>query len=204
MALSLEVTTEPPPDISERSTISLRTRALARWGADAGYLWALAAISIALAATLRLCRYLQIEKAGALWTEYGLTLILSSVGFVILALFKTYGETRKPNLSLIANEEQSLWAHSTQADGSVLTQLSLRFQATNMGDTTIQLSGIKLNRPWVRRKSIITKMLHTRHPTQNVHSSRYPIMAHSLTEASATIILKDAVGGIGKKGDHAR
>src|ERR1700730_13393389 len=37
MALSLEVTTEPPPDISERSTISLRTRALARWGADAGY-----------------------------------------------------------------------------------------------------------------------------------------------------------------------
>jgi hypothetical protein len=33
----MEVTTEPPPDISERSTISLRTRALARWSADAGY-----------------------------------------------------------------------------------------------------------------------------------------------------------------------
>jgi hypothetical protein len=37
MALSLEVTTEPPPDISERSPISLRTQALARWAADAGY-----------------------------------------------------------------------------------------------------------------------------------------------------------------------
>jgi 4-amino-4-deoxy-L-arabinose transferase-like glycosyltransferase len=173
-------------------------------------LWALAAICIALTATLRLCGYLQIEKAGALWGEYGLALILSSVAFAILALFKTYGEREKPNLSLIANEEQSLWAHSTQADGSLLTQWSLRFQATNMGDTTIQLLGIKLNRTWVRRKSIITKMLHTRHPTQNVHSSRYPIMAHSLTEASATIIIKGAVGGIGKKGtirvsvqDHA-
>src|SRR5229473_2099610 len=33
----MEVTTEPPPDISERSPISLRTRARARWGADAGY-----------------------------------------------------------------------------------------------------------------------------------------------------------------------
>jgi hypothetical protein len=33
----MEVTTEPPPDISERSPISLRTHARARWGADAGY-----------------------------------------------------------------------------------------------------------------------------------------------------------------------
>src|ERR1700730_4864393 len=37
LALSMEVTTEPLPDISERSPISLRTRARARWGADAGY-----------------------------------------------------------------------------------------------------------------------------------------------------------------------
>src|ERR1700730_3347220 len=33
----MEVTPEPPPDISERSPISLRTHARARWGADAGY-----------------------------------------------------------------------------------------------------------------------------------------------------------------------
>jgi hypothetical protein len=182
------------------SVKAIGTAIASAWARGSMLLWALAAISIALTATLRLCVYVQLEKAGALWAEYGLALILSSVGFAILALFKTYGEREKPNLSLIENEEQSLWAHSTQTDGSVLTQLSLRFQATNMGDTTIQLSGIKLNRPWVRRKSIITKMLHTRHPTQNVHGSRYPIMAHSLTEASATIIVKDAVGGIGKKG----
>src|SRR5271163_4838570 len=34
----MEVTIVPPPDISEPSPISLRTRARARWGADAGYL----------------------------------------------------------------------------------------------------------------------------------------------------------------------
>src|SRR5258708_3046586 len=33
----MEVTTEPPPDISERSPISLRTRPRPRWGPDAGY-----------------------------------------------------------------------------------------------------------------------------------------------------------------------
>jgi hypothetical protein len=37
LASSMEVTTEPPPDISEPSPISLETRARARWGADAGY-----------------------------------------------------------------------------------------------------------------------------------------------------------------------
>ena len=179
---------------------AIGTAIASAWARGSMMLWALAAISVALTATLRLCVYLQIEKAGTLWAEYGLALILSSVGLAILALFRTYGEREKPNLSLIANEEQSFWAHSTQTNGSVHTQLSLRFQATNMGDTTIQLSGIKLNRPWVRRESIITKMLHTRHPTQNVHSSRYPIMAHSLTEASASIIIKGEVRGTGKRG----
>jgi len=43
-------------------------------------LWGVAAVCIALAGTLRLCAYLQIEKAGAFWAEYGLVLILLSVG----------------------------------------------------------------------------------------------------------------------------
>jgi hypothetical protein len=170
------------------------------WARGSLLLWGLAAVCIALAGTLRLCTYLQIEKAGAFWAEYGLVLILLSVGLAILASFKTYGEREKPNLSLIANEQQSLWHHATQTDGSVITQLSLTFQATNMGDSTIQLSRVKLNRPWVGHKSIITKMLTTKHPTGNVHSSKFPIMPHALTEASATIIVKGAVGGVGKRG----
>jgi hypothetical protein len=170
------------------------------WARGSLLLWGLATACAALAATLRLCAYLELQKAGALWAEYGLTLILMSVGFAILAAFKTYGEREKPNLSLILDEQQSLWCHSTQTDGSVITQLSLRFQATNMGDSTIQLSGIKLNRPWVRHHSIITKLLTTKHPTGDVHSSKFPIMPHALTEASATIIIKGAVGGVGKRG----
>jgi hypothetical protein len=71
MALSLEVTTEPPPDISERSTISLRTRALARWGADAGYAFDAAAAEtygwiIAQCGWVRGCDYDRMIAAHAI------------------------------------------------------------------------------------------------------------------------------------------
>jgi hypothetical protein len=169
------------------------------WERGSLLLWGIATVCIASAATLLLCTHLNLQKADALWAEYGLMLILLSVGFVILASFKTYGERKIPNLSLIANEQQSFWHHATQTDGSIITQFALRFQATNMGDTTIHLSGVKLSRPWVRRALIVDKHVHTRHPTDNTYSSRFPVMPHSLTEASAHIILKGSVGGAGRR-----
>ena len=165
------------------------------WARGSLLLWGIATASAAIAVTLRLCAYLELQNASTLWAEYGLTLILMSVGCAILAAFKTYGEREKPNLALIPNEEQSLWHHSTQQDGSVHTQLALRFQATNMGDSTIHLSRIRLNRPWVRRKFILTKMLMTQDRTTNMHGSQFEIMAHARREASADIIIKGAVGG---------
>jgi uncharacterized membrane protein len=65
------------------------------WARGSLLLWGLAAVCIALAATLRLCAYLQMEKAAAFSAEYGLALILLSVGLAILASFKTYGEREK-------------------------------------------------------------------------------------------------------------
>jgi hypothetical protein len=179
---------------------AISTAVTSAWTRGSLLLWSLATGCIALAVTLRFCAYLQIEKSAPLWAEYGLILILSSVGFVILATFKTFGEREKSNLSLIAIEEQSFWGHSTQADESVITGLDLRFQATNIGDGTIWLSSIKLNWPWVRHQSVITKILMTDPRTEDDHSLRDPIMPHSLTEGSAHILIKGAVGGIGKKG----
>jgi len=117
----------------------------------------------------------------------------------VLALFKMLAERGKPTLSLIANEHQSFWHHAKQTDGSVITQFALRFQATNMGDTAIHLSGVALKRPWVRRGSIIDRHVHTRHPTQNTYSSQFPIKPHSLTDASAHMIVRGQVGGNGRQ-----
>ena len=183
------------------------------WERGSLLLWGLATVCIALAGTLRLCAYWELQKAGALWAEYGLALILMSVGFFILAAFKTYGERAQPNLALIVDERQSFWGHAVQTDGRIITQFALRFQATNLGDTTIQLSGVKLNWPWVRYTAIIEKLLMTEHPQGDGYGSRNPIMPHGLTDVSATIVINGAVGGVGKKGtmrisisvqDHAR
>lgn len=183
------------------SWMAIQSAITSAWARVSLLLWSLAAACIALAGAVRLCAYLQIERAGPLWVEYGLTLILLSVGFVILASFKTFGEREKRNLWLIVLEEQSFWGHAAQTDGGVITGLDLRFQATNTGDGTMWLSGIKLNWPWVRHKSIITKtLMMTEQRTENDHSLRDPIMPHSPTEGSAHILIKGAVGGIGKKG----
>jgi hypothetical protein len=181
------------------SVKAISTAIASAWARGSLLLWALAAASGALGAVLHLCVYLQIDKASTFWADYGLPLILLTVVFVILATFKTIGEREKSNLSLIANERESFWHQAAQSDGRVITQLSLRFQATNVGDSTIQLSGINLNRPWVRHSKIMDKMLHTRHPTQNTYGSKFPIKPHSLTEASAHIIVKGAVGGAGRR-----
>jgi hypothetical protein len=178
---------------------ALSTVIASSWARGSTLLWGLATACIALIGVLRLCMYFELEKASGWWSDYGLLLILASVCFLILASFKSYSEREKQHLSLIANEGQSFWHHATQPDGSVITQLALRFQATNMGDAAIHLSSVRLNRPWVRRASIIQKDLHTRHPTENMHSSRFPIRPHSLTEASAHFMLRGAVGSAGRR-----
>jgi hypothetical protein len=87
--------------------------AASAWARGSLFLSALAAVCIALTTARLACVYFQIEKAGALWAEYSLVLILSCVGLPILALFKWIAERKPPNLSLIPNEQQSLWTHST-------------------------------------------------------------------------------------------
>jgi len=60
------------------------------------------------------------------------------------------------------------------------------------------LSAIKLRRPFVRYRAILTKVMIVRHPKADIYSAKYPIEPHSLTYASATIIINRPVGRVGK------
>jgi hypothetical protein len=52
-------------------------------------------------------------------------------------------------VSLIADERQSFWHHAKQSDGTMFTQLALRFHATNMNaEGAIHLSRVRIQRPW--------------------------------------------------------
>jgi hypothetical protein len=131
----------------------------------------------------------QLGDTPALLAAYGTTLVLAFVVLSVLAAFKTYSERPPPTLSLLPQEDQSFWGQSRQTDGRITTQLALRFQATNLTDGAIMLSAIELRRPFVRRRAILTTIM---------MSPKHPIEPHSLTYASATIIINHPVGRVAK------
>jgi hypothetical protein len=162
-------------------------------------LWSIAATCAAVAVTLRVCTYLQVAKAEPYWAEYGLVLILVAVMFAVLAAFKMRAERRNTSVALVADEQQSLWHQATQPDGTTITHFSFRFHATNMTDGSVHLSKVRLNWPWVKRSRILTTMLMTQHPKQDVYGSDFAIQAHARRACSANIIARGTIGGVGRK-----
>ena len=96
-----------------------------------------------LSEVLRLGVYFDVTRARGLWEEYGLFLILLAAVAGISAGFKYYAERRNRLVFLIADDQQSFWHHALQADGTVMTQFTLRFHVTNMSDGLFHLSKVR-------------------------------------------------------------
>jgi hypothetical protein len=171
------------------------------WARSALALWCFAACAIAAAGLLWAGKYFQVDGAADLFHDYGAKLALAGVLLAIVAAFKTYSERPKPNIVLLPVEDQSGWAQAVQQDGSVITQFSVHFQATNVSERTIKLSEITLRRPWIRRRSILTRLLLFKDPKSNYYGSAHPVPAHTLSYGSATIIVDHALG---RKGEPIR
>ncbi len=168
------------------------------WGRSALLLWCLALCAIAALAVLWVGKHFEIDGAAELFHQYGVTLALAGVLLTIFASFKTYAERPKPTIILLPVDDESHWGQATQPDGRVVTQFSVKFQATNVTDGTIKLSEIALRRPWVRRRSILTRMLLFKDPNSRYYGSAHPVPAHTLSFGSATIIVDRPVGRKGK------
>ena len=160
------------------------------WGRSALVLWCLAVCAIAALGVLWAGKHFQVDGAAELLHDYAVKLALAGVLLAIVAAFKTYSERPKANIVLLPVEDQSGWAQAVQQDGSVITQLSVHFQATNVSDGTIKLSEITVRRPWVRRRSILTRLLLLKDPNSNYYGSAHPVPAHTLSFGSATIIVR--------------
>jgi len=184
--------------ISFASSISKMIAAI--WANGSRLLWSIAGASAAAAVVIRVGAYFEMPKAQPLWAEYGLILTLLAVVVAVFAAFKMRAERRNTGLALIADEQQSFWHHAKQPDGSIMTQLALKFHATNMNDGgSIHLSKVRLNWPWVSRKRILDARLMTEHPTQNMYSANYGIQALKRRACSAHIMALGTVGGIDRK-----
>lgn len=116
----------------------------------------------------------------------------------LLAASKTYAQRPGSVLALVPTDDQSFWVQAKRPNGEIYTQLNLRFQVTNLSDGAIMLSSLKVVRPWTRQRAIVANMMHVQDPEKNEYSSKNPILPHSLTYASAVVIIGYAVGRIGK------
>ena len=168
------------------------------WGRSALLLWCIAVCAIAALGVLWVGKYFQIDGAAELFHDYAMILALAGVLLLIGAAFKTYDERPKPNIVLLPIEDRSAWAQTLPREGNVTTQFSVHFQATNVSDGTIKLAEITLRRPWVRRRSILTRVVSFEDPKSQYYSSAHPVPAHTLSYGSATIVVDHAVGRKGK------
>lgn len=168
------------------------------WARGALVIWCLATACAVVLLALIAGTYFHIGDMAVLLASYG-----TSLGFLFLVLsvfagFKTYDERARPTLSLIPSETQSFWGQSRQTDGRVITSLRLHFQATNFSKGAIMLSAVRLHRPWVRRRAIITKLLLIEQPKGHSYGTKNPILPNSLTYGDAHITIDHPVGRLGK------
>jgi hypothetical protein len=168
------------------------------WERSSLLLWGLAASCFLIFITLAAGSHWQAGDTPALFASYGTMLVLAFIVLFVFAAIKTYSERPKPTLSLLAQEGQSFCGQTRQKDGTIITQLTLRFLATNLTDGAIVLSSIEIHRPFVRRRAILTKQVMVRQPNGQLYSSKCPIEPQSLTYGSADIFITHPVGSVGK------
>jgi hypothetical protein len=152
------------------------------WANGSRFLFSVAVAGIAAAAVLWLGARYGAPKAQAWWYEYGLMLVLVSAVAGVFAIFKFLAERQITKLFLIADEAQSHWSHAKQPDGSIVTQFSFQFHATNRGRHGLYLSA----------------MMATEDPMNDVYATNQVIPAGARRGCHAHIMATGAVGGEGR------
>jgi hypothetical protein len=171
------------------------------WRRGALLLWTCTIADAALFGVLILATHFGMAGASDLLTVIGIYLLAALPALFIFALFKTYSEFqhRPRYLSLIANEQQSAWGQTKQANGKTHTQISIRLQATNHSDRDVHLPDVRLCRPWVRRRNILQKIISTESPKQKLYSRENTIPPHKIGQVLVMIILDQPIGTDGRR-----
>jgi hypothetical protein len=168
------------------------------WARSAIFLWGLAVSCFFVLVALIAGAHWQLGDTPALLAAYGTILGLALPVLLVFTALKTYSERPAPILTLLSQEPYSFCGQCRQKDGRITTQLTLQFQATNLTDGAIMLSGIDLRRPFVRRRAILQKVLMVRRPNGNGYSPESPVEPHSLTRGLVDIMIARPVGRVGK------
>lgn len=143
---------------------------------------------------------LDLPNVAAGFSQYGLLVLIAAVAFMALAIARTWEARPKKGIFFVSNEEQSLWGHSRQTTGEVITSFNFRMAATNVSDGAVHLSKPRIVWPlqarWCEQA---TGVLMTQNTSTFHASQEFAIEAHQRTQVSGVIALKRQVCRAGKR-----
>lgn len=168
------------------------------WKNGSLLLWCLATVCAVVLAALFAAAHFNFGNATDLFKNYSVCIGIAFLTLIVFASFRTYAERPKRIFSFIPNYRQSFVHYTDSGDGRTFTQLALRFQVTNLSDSNMKLSAVRLLRPNVHRAAIVGDSLLTQHPEEYMYGSENPVLKHSLTHCGVNFMIDHRIGKAGK------
>jgi hypothetical protein len=160
------------------------------WDRSHTLLWALAIGSFAgfiVLAAIALTgspAFVEANKTASPW------LLLASILFAALAALKHYQERTIQTVKLFPDEGHSLYhGPITQTDGSLTTQIDIRFEVFNISDKSIWLPNLKLLRP-KSRAPVLTKAVALKDQSSRLHGC-YELPPGARTPGSVHLMIQE-------------
>jgi hypothetical protein len=170
------------------------------WDRSHLFSWALAIgsfLGFAVLAALALTgspTFVEANKTASPW------LLLASIIFAAFGAIKNFEKWTTQTVKLFPNEQQSIYhGPIKQADGSIINQIEIRFEAFNVTDKSIWLPDVTLIRPRshapVRLKHVLLK-----DQSSNLYGN-YELPPHVRTSGTVSLIIEeDLMDQIARKG----
>jgi hypothetical protein len=171
---------------------------LGLWERGLYFFWAVACASAAMFIVLMAASWFHPGSGPNVFKTYGWLPLIVAIGAAILGVWRKLEERPTPTVFLVGNEDQSFWGQSRQKDGRVITQFCFRMHATNLTSDPVELRGLKLVQPRVKRdyKELASRVM-TQHSTQNVYG-QYPINPQAFSRVCCDLIVDRPLGKPGK------
>jgi hypothetical protein len=170
------------------------------WEHGRALLWGCAGAALLVFGVLFGGKYFGLPNSADTFANYALWVLIAFVIFVALAIARTFDARPKKAVFFVSNEEQSIWGHSRQKTGEVLTSFSFRMAATNVSDSAVHLSKPHivwpLNARWCEH---VTAVLMTQNTSTFHASQEFAVEPHARTQITGVIALKKPVCPPGKR-----
>src|SRR5262249_35923155 len=170
------------------------------WDRSHILLWALAIgsflgfVVLAAVALTGSPQFVEANKTISPW------LLLASIGFATLATLKHYQDRTIQTVKLFPNERQSFYhGPIKQTDGSITTQIAIRFEVFNLTDKSIWLPDVTVTRPR-SHAPVRMKLVSLQDQSSSLHGG-YELPPHAKTHGAVDLMIQgDLTEQISRKG----